>query len=143
MLRILVGPNGCGKTQYLNQLAGHDTHVITTSGKDKLEIVKSLLEEDVAQVCIDNVDAFVDIQNIGPLADALLEAAKSKDVWVSTHGILLLNYLEDQDAIDSVFLVKNGNIYPYFIELVKEKLDVMGPGEAYADTDLNNWWYQI
>ena len=143
MLRVLVGPNGCGKTQYLNTLARHDTHINTTSGKDKLEIVKQLLAEDVPKVCIDNVDAFIDIENIEKLADMLIAASEKIDVWVSTHSILLLNYLEEDQAIESVFLVKNGNIYPYFTDSVLEKLDLMGPGEAYADTDLNAWWGEI
>jgi len=73
----------------------------------------------------------------------LIAASEKVDVWVSTHNVLLLNYLENDQAIESVFLVKNGNLYPYFIERVKEKLYLMGPGEAYSDTDLDLWWEEI
>lgn len=141
-----MGPNGCGKSQYLNRLAGYDTHINTTSGIEKLEEVEIIVDyavENGANIYIDNVDAFIDIENIEKLCNMLIEASKKVDVWVSTHSILLLNYLEDDQAIESVFLVKKGNIYPYFIESVLEKLDLMGPGEAYADTDLNAWWNQI
>ena len=146
MLKILVGPNGCGKTEYLTDLAGYTTHIPTTSGKEKLNeiaIIADYAVETGSNIYIDNVDAFIDIQNIEKLCDMLIAASEKVDVWVSTHNILLLNYLEDDQAIESVFLVKNRNIYPYFIERVKEKLDVMGPGEAYADTDLNTWWEDI
>lgn len=146
MLRILVGPNGCGKSQYLNRLAGYDTHINTTSGIEKLEEVEIIVDyavENGATIYIDNVDAFIDIENIEKLCNMLIEASKKVDVWVSTHHVLVINYLEDDQAIESVQLVKNGNLYPYFIESTLEKLEVMGAGEVFCDTDLNAWWGQI
>jgi len=146
MLRILVGPNGCGKSEYLNKLAGYNTHINTTSGLEKIKEVEIILNYGVecgVNVHIDNVDAFIDIENIEKLCNMLIEASKKVDVWVSTHHVLVINYLEDDQAIESVQLVKDGNLYPYFIEETLEKLEFMGPGEVFCDTDLNNWWGQI
>lgn len=146
MLRILVGPNGCGKSDYLNRFAGYNTHIDTTSGLEKIKEVEIILNYAVeagSSVYIDNVDVFIDIENIEKLCNMLIEASKKVDVWVSTHNVLLLNWLEDDQAIESVQLVKNGNLYPFFMENTLEKLEVMGAGEAFCDTNLNKWWDQI
>lgn len=143
MLKILVGPNGCGKTAYLDKLAGYTTHINTTSGLEKLKEISTIVDYAVergSNIYIDNVDVFIDIEHIEDLVKGLLDAAESIDVWVSTHHVLVLNYLEDQQAIDSVFLVRDGTLYPYFEGYVLEKLEVMGAGEAFCDTNLNAWW---
>lgn len=143
MLRVLVGPNGCGKSEYLNRLAGYNTHINTTSGLEKIKEVEIIVDyavENGSNIYIDNVDAFIDNENIEKLCNMLIEASKKVDVWVSTHHVLVLNWLEDEQAIDSVFLLNDGALYPYFDAYVLDKLEVMGPGEAFCDTNLNTWW---
>lgn len=139
MLNILVGPNGCGKSKFLEQFTGEPCRLPQTSGLEKLQAIKEICDLGF-DVHIDNVDVYIDNEHIQELADTLLKAAEKVDVWVSTHNVLLLNYLEDQVAIDSVFLVNNGNLFSFFEGYLLEKLEVMGPGEAFCDTDLNAWW---
>lgn len=143
MLKILVGPNGCGKTEYLNRLAGYNTHINTTSGLEKLREIEIILDYDGKHVYIDNVDAFIDNEKMEKLVALLTKAAEDRDVFVATHNPMFLNYLEDDQAIESVFLVKNGNLYPYFIEETLDSLHCMGPGEIFVDTDLSKWWRSI
>jgi hypothetical protein len=61
---------------------------------------------------------------------------------VTTHSPMILNYLDDDVARDGVIYVyKTEQGYtrtiPFFsIPSLAEKLKFMGPGEAFADTDL-------
>lgn len=66
-----------------------------------------------------------------------------KQIVVTTHSGLLLNYLPDAVAAESVlFLYKDRNNFTkakkfFKIPALQEKLQIMGPGEAMGDTDLN------
>ena len=89
---------------------------------------------------------FDEIENgINPeLVDFLLkELVNAKQqIVVTTHSPLFLNYLEDDTARESVqYFYKTPEGYtqciPFFeIPSIQEKLGVLGPGEAFADTDL-------
>ncbi len=65
-----------------------------------------------------------------------------KQVLVSTHSGLFLNYLTDEQAKSCVFfLYKDGRGHSHarrFFDIpqISEKLNVLGPGEAMGDTDL-------
>ncbi len=65
-----------------------------------------------------------------------------KQIFVTTHSGLLLNYLPDDVACNSVyFLYRDKNNHTHatrFFEIpsLQDKLKVMGPGEAMGDTDL-------
>ena len=65
-----------------------------------------------------------------------------KQIFVTTHSGLLLNYLPDDVACNSVyFLYRDKNNHTHatkFFEIpsLQDKLNVMGPGEAMGDTDL-------
>ena len=66
-----------------------------------------------------------------------------KQVFVSTHSGLFLNYLDDGQARESVyFLYKDAKRRTrarrfFDVAEMSEKLNVLGPGEAMGDTDLN------
>jgi predicted ATPase len=72
--------------------------------------------------------------------DALVSAPQQ--VLVTTHSPMILNYLDDQVAKEGVVYVyktRDGQtraIRFFDIPSIAEKLTVMGPGEAFADTDL-------
>lgn len=65
-----------------------------------------------------------------------------QQVVFTTHSPMILNYLDDDVATNSVFLVfrrvdgSSGVTRFYSIPSVKDRLDVMGPGEAFADVSL-------
>lgn len=71
----------------------------------------------------------------------LLVSARQQ-VLVTTHSPMILNYLDDQIARNGVvYLYKTTAGYtesiPFFsIPSLNKKLDVMGPGEAFVDTNL-------
>jgi len=65
-----------------------------------------------------------------------------QQVLMTTHSPMILNYLDDNIARESVvylYKTRKGHtqaIRFFDIPSVAEKLTVMGPGEAFADTDL-------
>jgi predicted ATPase len=73
---------------------------------------------------------------IGKLVDA------RQQVLVTTHSPIILNYLEDAVAKTGIIYLykdKHGHTHsiPFFsIPSLAEKLNVMGPGEAFVDTNL-------
>jgi ABC-type multidrug transport system ATPase subunit len=66
----------------------------------------------------------------------------SCQILVTTHSPMILNYLEDEVARKGViYIYKTRNGYtesiPFFsIPSLSKKLEVMGPGEAFVDTNL-------
>lgn len=66
----------------------------------------------------------------------------SKQIFVSTHSGLFLNYLTDEQARSGVFFlfkdVLGHSCVKRFFDIPKmsEKLNVLGPGEVMGDTDL-------
>lgn len=89
---------------------------------------------------------FDEIENgINPeLIDFVLKQLQStnKQVLITTHSPMILNYLDDNTAKSGViYLYKTAEgetkSIPFFsIPSLAEKLKVMGPGEAFADTML-------
>lgn len=70
-------------------------------------------------------------------------------VLVTTHSPLILNYIEDEMAkksIKYIYKTKEGftKIINFFdIPSMAKKLDVMGAGEVYADTNLSRLYEEI
>lgn len=91
-------------------------------------------------ILFDEIENGVNPEITEALVDALVSS--SKQIMVTTHSPMVLNYLEDEQAIKSViFVYKNKQgmtrSIPFFdIPSIKEKLSVMGPGEAFVDTEL-------
>lgn len=88
----------------------------------------------------DEIENGIAIDLMERVANAI--TTTQKQVIVTTHSPLFLNYLNDDTAKKGVVFVykdKSGNTHaaPFFsIPSLAEKLTVMGPGEAFADTDL-------
>lgn len=88
----------------------------------------------------DEIENGINPEIIEKLVDRLVGA--QKQVVVTTHSPMILNYLDDEVAKESVvylYRTKAGHtraIRLFEIPSLKKKLEVMGPGEAFVDTNL-------
>lgn len=88
----------------------------------------------------DEIENGINPELVEFVLDALVSAPQQ--VLVTTHSPMILNYLSDQVAREGVVYVyktRDGQTRAmrfFDIPSVAEKLTVMGPGEAFADTDL-------
>ena len=94
-------------------------------------------------ILFDEVENGLNQEMFEKLVNLLLNYGNpTKQVFVTTHSGLLLNYLPDEVAKKSVyFLYKDSNNYSkakrfFDIDSMKDKLNILGPGEAMGDTDL-------
>jgi len=88
----------------------------------------------------DEIENGINPELIEQLLNWLLEAPQQ--ILVTTHSPMILNYLEDEQAEKSVFLVyKTPKGYTkttrfFDIPAMKEKLAILGVGEVFIDTNL-------
>lgn len=89
---------------------------------------------------LDEIENGINPQIIEQLVDILV-GAKSQ-IIVTTHSPMILNYLDDEVARNGVQFVYKSlkaqtHVRRFFaLPRIEEKLKVMGPGEAFVDTDL-------
>jgi predicted ATPase len=94
----------------------------------------------VSSVLFDEIENGINPELMGRLVQHLLHARCQ--VFVTTHSPLILNYLPDEVARESViFLYRNPAGLTRAVRLfdlpsVRRKLELLGPGEVYVDTDL-------
>jgi hypothetical protein len=94
-------------------------------------------------ILFDEIENGINQEMMEFLVRELLECSRhTRQIVVTTHSPLMLNYLDDDTAIQSVqYIYKTPGGWtqcvPFFsIPRMKEKLKTLGPGEAIADTDL-------
>jgi predicted ATPase len=98
------------------------------------------LSKEQSFLLLDEIENGVNPELIEFLIDELVGA--SPQVLITTHSPMVLNYLEDDVAIEGVIYIykaKNGAtqaIRLFDIPSMREKLTVMGAGEVYEDTSL-------
>ncbi|EGW23393.1 AAA family ATPase [Methylobacter tundripaludum] len=91
-------------------------------------------------ILLDEIENGINPEIVEKLVDSLVNS--TQQILVTTHSPMILNYLEDATARESVqFIYKNDKgetrARPFFsIPRIGEKLTYMGPGEAFIDTDL-------
>lgn len=91
-------------------------------------------------ILLDEIENGINPEIVEKLVDSLVNS--TQQILVTTHSPMILNYLEDAIARESVqFVYKNDKgetrTRPFFkLPKIGEKLDCMGPGEAFVDTDL-------
>ena len=96
------------------------------------------LSKEQSFLLLDEIENGVNPELIEFLVDELVESAPQ--VLITTHSPMVLNYLEDEVAIEGVIYIykaKNGAtqaIRLFDIPSMREKLTVMGAGEVYEDT---------
>jgi len=106
----------------------------------RLLAVLSQLASDEHFLLFDEIENGINPELVEFLVDALVES--EHQVMVTTHSPVILNYLEDEVAKQGViYLYKNTkgatqSIRLFEIPSLAEKLQFMGPGEAFIDTQL-------
>ncbi len=95
---------------------------------------------DHSLLLFDEIENGVNPELVEFLVDTLIEAPQQ--ILVTTHSPMILNFLEDEVAkqgMQYIYKSEDGRTrsLPFFsIPSMQEKLEFMGPGEVYADTDL-------
>lgn len=89
----------------------------------------------------DEIENGINPEWVEALVDLLVESPKQ--IIVTTHSPMVLNYLEDEQAKKSVIFIykdKEGMTQQcrfFSIAGVEKKLDILGPGEAMVDVNLS------
>lgn len=124
----------------------YSSGVISTQAKhinDGMLRMMAILAETLSAhgfILFDEVENGINPELIEFLLDYLVGIPRQ--VMVTTHSPMILNYLDDDVAISGVQLIYKteegkSRAIPFFsIPSVAEKLTVMGPGEVFVDTDL-------
>lgn len=116
------------------------THL--SDGLLRILAVLAQAESDHPLVLLDEIENGINPTIVEKLVDMLVNARQQ--IIVTTHSPMILNYLEDDVARNSVqYVYKNTagetKVRRLFdIPNVGKKLEFMGAGEAFVDTDLTN-----
>jgi ABC-type multidrug transport system ATPase subunit len=114
------------------------THL--NDGLLRILAVLAQTESDRSMILLDEIENGINQEIVEKLVNVLLSCRQQ--IIVTTHSPLVLNYLPDQVAVNSVkFIYKSSlgetRVRPFFdIDRIKEKLEYMGAGDAFVDTDL-------
>lgn len=134
---------GWKKLSVFEQYGDHRIETEARHLNDGLLRVLAILAQttsDRSLVLLDEIENGINPEIVEPLVDALVQSRQQ--MLVTTHSPMILNYLDDDTARNSVQFVYKGpdgstRVRRFFdIERINRKLDVMGPGEAFVDTDL-------
>jgi hypothetical protein len=141
--RISSQRAGWKKLNVIEQFGGQRLETEARHINDGLLRVLAILaqtDSDRSLILLDEIENGMNPEIIEKLVDVLVEA--SQQILVTSHSPMILNYLDDEIARRAVnFIYKNPKgetrSRPFFsIPRIGEKLNVMGPGEAFVDTDL-------
>jgi ABC-type multidrug transport system ATPase subunit len=98
-------------------------------------------------VLFDEIENGINHELVEFLLDTLV--GSRQQVLITTHSPMILNHLDDGVAragVHYLYRTPEGytNSVPFFsIPSVSEKLDFMGPGEAFVDTNLTRLYEEI
>lgn len=121
-----------------NRLETETTHL----NDGMLRILTIITQMQTSHTCLllDEIENGINPELVERLMDYLVSS--NKQVIVTTHSPMVLNYLDDQVAKDGIFLVyRNAAGYTrcgrYFqSNRTREKLRLLGPGEVFVDTTM-------
>jgi len=141
--KITSQRSGWKKLSVFEQFDGHklETEAIhLNDGLLRILAVLTQADADRSLLLLDELENGINQEIVETLVDTLLQSPQQ--LLVTTHSPLLLNYLPDEVAKTAVqFLYKTSKgetrIKQFFkIPRMSAKLDAMGPGDAFVDTDL-------
>lgn len=109
-------------------------------GMLRLIAILAELESQHEFLLFDEIENGINPELVQFVIDILTNARQQ--IMVTTHSPMILNYLDDDTARESVMYMykseegKTKAIRFFDIPSLREKLTVMGPGEAFVDTNL-------
>lgn len=109
-------------------------------GMLRLIAILAELESEHEFLLFDEIENGINPELVEFLIEVLTHARQQ--IMVTTHSPMILNYLDDETAKESVVYLykttegKTKAINFFDIPSLREKLEVMGPGEAFVDTNL-------
>lgn len=113
-----------------------------SDGMLRMLAVFAHLSKEKSITLLDEIENGINPELVEYLIDSLVDSPNQ--VLVTTHSPLVLNYLSDDIAKKGVVYLykdrsgRSRSIRFFDIPSMAEKLDVMGPGEAYEDTILTD-----
>jgi predicted ATPase len=116
-------------------------------GMLRLMAILSQLASEHHFLLFDEIENGINPELVEYLVDQLV--GSDHQVMVTTHSPMIINYMDDSVAAESVvYLYKTREGFTRSIKLfsipsLKEKLQFMGPGEAFIDTDLTRLYQEI
>lgn len=116
-------------------------------GMLRLMAILSQLASEHHFLLFDEIENGINPELVEYLVDQLV--GSDHQIMVTTHSPMIINYMDDSIAADSVvYLYKTREGFTRSIKLfsipsLKEKLQFMGPGEAFIDTDLTHLYQEI
>lgn len=113
----------------------------------RLIAILAQLQSKKSFLLFDEIENGINSELIEFLLDTLI--ASEHQVMITTHSPMILNYIDDEVAKKSVqyiYKTEEGltKSIPFFnIPNMKEKLEFMGAGEVYVDTNLSDLYEEI
>ncbi len=113
----------------------------------RLIAILSQLQSNPSFLLFDEIENGINAELVEFLIDTLI--ASGHQIMITTHSPMILNYIDDETAIKSVqYIYKTPEGFtqsiPFFsIPSMKEKLELMGAGEVYVDTNLVQLYEEI
>ncbi len=113
----------------------------------RLIAILAQLESEQSFLLFDELENGINSELVEFLIDTLIDS--KHQIMITTHSPMILNYIEDEVAIKSVhYIYKTEEGFtksiPFFdIPSMKDKLELMGPGEVYIDTNLSDLYEEI
>lgn len=122
-----------------NRLETEAAHL--NDGLLRILAVLTQADSNRSMILLDEIENGINQEIVETLVDTLLSS--HQQILVTTHSPLILNYLGDdvaRQAVQFIYKTPDGESrIRHFFEVprIGEKLRVMGPGDAFVDTDLS------
>ncbi len=126
------------ESEFFPSMKSEARHI--NDGMLRMIAILAELQSENRFLLFDEIENGINPELVELVINMLVET--KQQVLVTTHSPMILNYLEDEVARKGViYLYKTAmgltKSIPFFsIPSLKKKLEVMGPGEAFVDTNL-------
>lgn len=143
--RVVTQRSGWKKLSVIEQFGSQKLETEASHMNDGLLRILAVLTQansDRSLILLDEIENGINQEIVETLVETLV--ASRKQLLVTTHSPLVLNYLEDnlaRKAVQFIYKTRDGEsrIRRFFeIPRIGDKLSLMGPGDVFVDTDLKS-----